>query len=200
MHPVVRFPFDAEKFPHVLAYLLREVGPATRLSIGKLLYLADRIHLVRHGRPITGGRYCALQLGPIPSKALDILEDFVIAKQVALEAPQVSRQFVDTLERLVSVDTEPKYPLYSASEEPDLDKLSETDVEVLNEVVDKFGGYTAIELSKMTHDHAAYKKTPIPKEIDMALVFEDEPGANPEVLEYLRETQGERELAERMNG
>lgn len=130
----VRFAFDVEKFPHVVAYLLRQVGPTTRMGLMKLFYLADRIHVVRYGRPVVGGKYCALQEGPISSVASDILEDLAAAKSETSHEAQLRVDYVALLERLVDVGTGKTSPEYFAKAEPDIEKLSESDVEVLNEV------------------------------------------------------------------
>jgi hypothetical protein len=129
MAVMLRFPFDAEKFPHALSYLLTKAGPSTRLRIMKLVYLADRIHLVRHGRPIVGGRYVALGQGPVASLALDILEDLEAIKGEE-QGLQVDGPFVKDLERMVDVDLVEPYPQYRAKAEPDCARLSKTDREV----------------------------------------------------------------------
>lgn len=198
MSDVLRFRFDVGKFPHVLAYLLANVGPSTRLRIAKLLYIADRIHLVRHGRPIVGGRYVALQQGPVPSMAVDVLEDLEAAKAEDAEPLPVHAKFSEELARLVDVDTSKRYPEYSARAAADLSQLSRSDIAVLDEVVKRFGKLTPYALRGLTHKHAAWQKTPIPEDIDYALFFEDEQGADRAVLEHLLATQDDRELVERL--
>lgn len=43
-----------------------------KLDVLKLIYLADRYHLRKFGRSITGERYFAMRMGPVPSKAKNI--------------------------------------------------------------------------------------------------------------------------------
>jgi uncharacterized phage-associated protein len=70
------FEFDADRTVAAIVYLaLRKVPELTKWKICKLLYLADRMHLARYGRPITGDVYYALPWGPIPSYTLDALDD-----------------------------------------------------------------------------------------------------------------------------
>ncbi|WP_409530306.1 Panacea domain-containing protein [Shinella sp.] len=40
----------------------------------KTLYYADRAHLQRYGRPITGDRYIAMENGPVPSYAYNAVK------------------------------------------------------------------------------------------------------------------------------
>ena len=56
-----------------LHYLLKLLNNADKLKLVKLLYFADKYHLLKYGRQISGDSYFALPYGPIPSGALDIL-------------------------------------------------------------------------------------------------------------------------------
>lgn len=46
----------------------------TQYDIVKSLFVADRAHLNRHGRPITYDNYVAMYHGPVPSLAYDLLK------------------------------------------------------------------------------------------------------------------------------
>lgn len=198
MSNFLRYTFDVEKFPHALAYLLHRVGPSTRLRIAKLLYLADRMHLVLHGRPILGDRYVALSSGPAPSMAIDILEDLGVMSMAEVRDLQVPTDFTQKLAKLVSVDATSQNPMYRATGTPDVQRLSDTDRSVLDEIHTRFGSWTVGALIDFTHKQSAWKNTVVPREINLALCFDDEPGAKREVLEYLLETQDDRDLVDRL--
>ena len=198
MRRFVSFPFDEAKFPHVVAYLLKRLGRRTRLALVKLIYLADRRHLVQYGRPVVGGAYFALQQGPVPSLALDILEDLCESKSGG--TCQVDQAFVNRLQTLIDVDIQPRYPEYFCSGEPDLDQLSETDRDVLDQICEEYGSWAPERLSAHTHSHKAWKGTPVPNQIDYSLFFEDDPHAVHAVLSYLVETQEHRDMAGRLHG
>ena len=54
----VRFEFDFEKALAALVYLAkRRKGGLDIYSVCKLLFLADKYHLVKYSRPITGNHY-----------------------------------------------------------------------------------------------------------------------------------------------
>src|SRR5947209_669995 len=77
----VEFNFEFEKFLAALHYLaVRQVPELDKYKVCKLFFLADKYHLVRFGRPILGDRYCPLPHGPIPSRSLDLLNEFINAK------------------------------------------------------------------------------------------------------------------------
>ena len=75
----VEFEFDYEKMFEALVYLAShpdEVTALDKYKAGKLLFLADKYHLVQFGRPIVGDQYRALEYGPIPQETLDYLNGF----------------------------------------------------------------------------------------------------------------------------
>jgi uncharacterized phage-associated protein len=49
-------------------------APLTQYQIVKSLFLADLHHLQNYGRPITFDNYAALEFGPVPETAYDILK------------------------------------------------------------------------------------------------------------------------------
>ncbi|MGH7313548.1 MAG: Panacea domain-containing protein [Candidatus Rokuibacteriota bacterium] len=195
-----RFRFKPEKFVEAVSYLLSRVGPSARMRIVKLLYLADRTHLVRHGTPILGDRYYRLPFGPIPSRALDLLE--AAANIVAGDrevAPDAVSDFL--LDRLEIVQPDSKYPTYRIRrpvERTSLDFLSASEIEALDIAVARYGRLQARELSDLSHRHDTYTKTEPTQEIDYQLFFSDEPDANPEALRYLLVSQEDRELVEKL--
>ena len=67
------FDFRPEKFASAVAYLVQLKPGLTKKQLCKLLFLADKQHLLRYGRTITGDRYFALEQGPIPTEGLNAL-------------------------------------------------------------------------------------------------------------------------------
>src|SRR5579871_5139061 len=61
----------------------------TQYDIVKSLFLADTIHLNRYGRPITYDNYVAMENGPVPSKAYNILkEEASTMRQLSEQLPE----------------------------------------------------------------------------------------------------------------
>src|SRR5262249_13142313 len=70
----VDFPFGFEKALEAVVYLASKGIPDfDKYKVCKLLFLADKYHLVRYGRPITGDRYYAMPYGPAPTTLLTLL-------------------------------------------------------------------------------------------------------------------------------
>ena len=115
----------------------------------KLLFYADIQHLNRYGRPVVGDRYCALNWGPAAMTTYDILErkpEIVPALEINADAypfdvrPGPRRKHV--------------YPQRPA----DHRKLSESDREALDWAYEKYGHLDFDTLSRLTHDHPAWKR------------------------------------------
>lgn len=192
------FRFAPEKLLDAVDCLLRQVGPCTRMKLVKLLYLADRYHLARHGTPVLGDRYYRLPWGPVPSRSLDVLE---AVADVAAHDPEASTDELSErlLARIEVADPESKYARYISRGLPGTPEyLSPSETEALDAVAKMFGGWSAIELSKRTHEHQAFLKTDPQDEIDYRLFFVDEPGVKPEAVEYLELAQQEHDLLSRL--
>lgn len=62
----LNFNFEVDKFVHAAAFLTESCPGVTKMKLAKLLYFADKKHLVEYGRPVTGDRYTKMELGPAP--------------------------------------------------------------------------------------------------------------------------------------
>src|SRR5271165_49756 len=109
----VQFKMDWEKALAAITHLASKNLP--ELSKGKfckLLFLTDKYHLVRFGRPITGDFYWAVDHGPIPSAIKDRFD-------------RLERGADEELAALLNVDRNSKYPIYSAKHVVGAENLSD---------------------------------------------------------------------------
>ena len=152
----LRFRFNLEKLVNALAlFAASGISDLTKLKAAKLLYLADRLHLYKYGRPITGDRYVAMDLGPVPEDAFQLISRLIQPVEVEDEALKVA---LDRLEVHRGLLHRYKYPILKARTQPDLSVFSDSEVEVLNQVFAEYGRRTARELVDLTHEHLAYKR------------------------------------------
>ncbi|MCP9629227.1 Panacea domain-containing protein [Rhodopseudomonas palustris] len=142
-----------DKTVELLLYLAGRLPGADKYQAVKFLYLADREHLARFGRPITYDNYYALWYGPVASKALDLIEG---DKWVLREA---------SIDRLPLKTTVGKAPngkntifLSDPEREVNLNLLSKSDIRVFDEIVEKYKDYSFKQLMDLTHEHEAYKE------------------------------------------
>jgi uncharacterized phage-associated protein len=147
----VEFQFD---FPKVKAALLfmdfRGVPALDKYKICKLFFLADKYHLVKYGRTITGDKYCALPYGPIPSTILDMLDGLI--------SGNLYNENVGELAASVALDRQYVNPRFKAITAYDANELSKSDFAALDHVISDFGRMGFAELRAITHEMAAYKK------------------------------------------
>lgn len=147
----VDFPFDFEKALDALVYLASQNIPDfDKYKASKLLFLADKYHLVKYSRPITGDQYFAMYHGPAPTKMLNLMNWAIDEK----DDPQVQ-----ALLGALTIDRSALYPRFSAKDaDREFETLSKSDKGALNEIVKRFGSKTFAELKALTHEMVAYEK------------------------------------------
>src|ERR1022692_3946393 len=97
----VRFKLDVDKTVAAIVFLAASgTRDLTKYKIVKLLFLADKNHLVRYGRTITGDRICAMEYGLVPSVSLDALNIFLGSEKGNPAAQEIARQ----LPQYIAVD------------------------------------------------------------------------------------------------
>lgn len=137
---------DVDAAANAIAYIAGRVSNPSFHKVFKVLYLAEKDHLSRHGRTIVGDTYIAMKYGPVPSAIYDGLKAL---KGTAPADPDLA-DLVVRLGNLVHVNGSQLTPIG----EPDLDWLSDSDVECLDECIKNFGTKSFRELSVISHDDA----------------------------------------------
>jgi uncharacterized phage-associated protein len=187
------FTFDFEATKAALLYLaLQELPSFDKYKASKLLFLADREHLLRFGRTITGDAYSALPYGPTPANTLDLLDAL---ERVAIQGQDPMNDQVAELERAMDLSNL-EHPTYHAKVDPNPDALSRSDLRVLDHVIQEHGRKSFNELKAMTHGMRAYtnvwRDNDTRKRFPMA--FEDFFADVPEKAEFLDELEENQKL------
>src|SRR4051812_34811550 len=100
----VEFKLDMEKVIATTLFLAgKNLPELTEGKLLKLMFLADKYHLVRYGRPITGDRYEAMNHGPVPSWTYALFNKQILKKPFTPEGK--------TLAAMLDIDTSGKYPI-----------------------------------------------------------------------------------------
>jgi uncharacterized phage-associated protein len=157
---MLSFALRPEKLANAIAFLVERRPGLTKKQICKLLYYADKRHLLRYGRPITGDTYFALEQGPIPTCGLD-----------AMNGRGPAAPVVEQYGKLEGWEFRIHRPA-------DLKALSRTDIAVLEEVARTLGRHPAWRLEAMSHREAAWKKAPQNGRMAFEDFFEGEPDAD----------------------
>ncbi len=126
-------------------FALREGGKINKMKAYKLIWLADRLHLRKHGRPIIWDEYFALPFGSVPSSTKDLVEEKNFKSQEELTYSQ---------EHLKSFG---RYKVESIKEHnPKV--FSQSDRTILELIYEEYGGMNQFELSDLSHIYPEWQK------------------------------------------
>ena len=123
-------------------YLLNKIGPADKLKLVKLIYFADKYHLIKYNRTVTNDEYWAMDHGPVGSNVKDVLEfdDFTMSKNEC-----------EFAFKLISKHGKNKFKKNNLKKPHQYDYLSKSDIEALDFVVDKFGHMKTWDIRNYSH-------------------------------------------------
>ncbi len=120
-------------------------GRINKMKAIKLIFLADRLHLRKYGRPIVGDVYWAMKLGPVGSLTKNIAE---------LNVVEDGLKYV---KKFIQPTDERKQTFVSLSKE-DLSVFSKTDLECIDAVYKQFSDLDQFELAEITHNYSEWTK------------------------------------------
>lgn len=122
-------------------------GVVDKLQAVKLIWFADRLHLRKYGRTITGDKYCAMPYGPVPSISLDLLNH----NHITAEHYRLDFGYADSFIQLDGVHVKSLRPA-------NLRVFSKTDVEVLNLVLSKYNHIDGFHLADISHEFPEWNR------------------------------------------
>lgn len=198
--PQIRFRFAPEKLVQALVFFAqRGVRDLDKMKAAKLLFHADKYHLLKYGRPVLGDQYACMDYGPVPSASLNVMNDVVAGdKHFRPLAKELFDEYL-TVEKSMFR----KYPVFRARKEPDLDVFSDSDIEALDHAQKNHGAKSAWNLSEQSHEEPSWKlaneqRAPGSSVImDYRLFFEGHPEAA-DMLRFVEAQQEDRDAAEEL--
>lgn len=135
---------DTSTIIESIYYLLKKVGPTDKLKLVKLLYLADKYHLIKYGRTITNDEYWAMYHGPVGSNVKDVLE---------LDELTMSESECNFARTLFHEVGEKKFAANPKAKIDAFGFLSETDIEALDFVITTFGKMGTWDIREFSHKY-----------------------------------------------
>jgi len=142
----INFNFDCRKATQALNYFaIKEGGEINRMKAIKLIYLADRFHLRKYCRLITNDIYFAMDNGPVASGVKDIAEE---SEYIGKAERDYASDYIAAAPPL---DMKSKKPINN-------DVFSDSDIEALGFVWEKFGHLDQFQLVKLTHKYPEWYK------------------------------------------
>lgn len=141
------FKYSPEKAQQALLYVSSRISKQRNMYwVLKALYFADIKHLHRFGRFIYGDSYVALQHGPVPSNAYNLVQNIRQSHATLSDDEKVDSLFTvrdgDTIEALVQAD---------------LSCFSKSDLLCLDEAIQECTPLSFTKLKALSHDDA-YRK------------------------------------------
>ncbi len=121
-------------------------GKINKMKAIKLIYLADRLHLRKYGRPIVGDMYWAMKLGPVGSLTKKVAELTDMPEDVLAYAKKYIKPADDKKQSFISLKP------------TELDLFSKTDLECFEKVYDVFSDKDQFELAELTHKYPEWLK------------------------------------------
>lgn len=125
----------------VACRLLAAVRGMTRMKLIKLMYIIDQTALLRWGYSVTGDEYLAMKHGPVLSRTLNNIREQpeeIVGRYGELT---VWASYIDSSkERAVTLRAR-----------PDLEALSDAEIELVEEVIAQHGHKSAKQLRDFTH-------------------------------------------------
>ena len=147
MELTLRFFFNIRKASQAAAYMVKlHGGHLNLMSLLKLLYLADRLALLETGYTITGDRMVSMPNGPVLSRIYDFAK-WGKPKDPQDESAQWYEYITERNDREVSL----------VKSTPEIDELSEYEMEVLKKIHDEYGHLGPFELRDLTHTLPEYQ-------------------------------------------
>lgn len=164
----VNYQMDMEKVLEAIAFVASKVPEPTFHKISKMFWYADKLHLERYGFALSDDTYHAMENGPVPSCIYDIMK---------LAAGKIrNMQGVDSsvVKDIIGVKTDGKTVFVKRN--PNLDFLSEAEIECLNDAMTEHGCKSFGQLSRETHD-SAWSSVPLNAPIPFKEIVKTLPNA-----------------------
>ncbi|PIR02477.1 MAG: hypothetical protein COV62_01355 [Candidatus Nealsonbacteria bacterium CG11_big_fil_rev_8_21_14_0_20_35_11] len=136
--------FDNKKATQALNFLaLKEGGLIDKLKVVKLMWLADRLHIRKYGRPIFNDIYFAMPYGAVGSSAKD------------LAGFNVDGDEKEYLENYLELGRGYKI---KSKQKVDLDIFSDSEIEALEKSYREYGQLNQFDLAELSHKFPEWEK------------------------------------------
>lgn len=143
--PMIKYRTNEKKVLEAILWLTNRRPGMDLYRVLKILFLADKAHFNKYGRPIAGEKYVAMEYGPVAETAYQILR-----KQEG-----VRRKLGITDFPFARGTDDQKDALFPARE-PELSVFSKSDIAALDDAMNKYGNMSFNGLKALTHRHPAY--------------------------------------------
>ena len=161
---------EQQKIIEVVLYILNKTNGLDYYRLFKILYFANQRSLVEWGTPMTADQFCALPHGPVPTGLYNAIKG---GGNTIKELPQ-------------NIHVTDYYLL--PKRKADLDYLSQYDIEVLDDCIEKYADMSFSDLEKTSHTACWERARQKPGRhiIELADIAKDG-GASDDLVNYINE-------------
>ena len=170
---MTEFRLNWDKALEAIVWLAHRQPDIDFFHISKVLYYADKAHILRYGRPVTGDVYIAMAHGPVPSGVYDLLKI----------DPFLPDELLRKLDDAMEIDT----PHVRARRVANEDVLSGSDIEVLEQAWGQYASLPFGELSKLSHQERAYVEASPNGAMDIELLVDEDDPDKDDLMKEIRE-------------
>lgn len=137
--------FYLQKVKEMILYILKKTGDIDYYKLMKILFCSDRNNLLVWGEPITNLKYYAKDHGPVPQS---------IYKMILRSGSGKDNSMDDIITR--SGDF-----LVHGKREPDMNYISQTDIEAMDPAIDYLKDKDYKEIEKELHEKVFFRLFPL---------------------------------------
>ncbi|RLC19241.1 MAG: hypothetical protein DRI57_07435 [Deltaproteobacteria bacterium] len=177
MNNPIQFKISHDKTTEVIIWLANMKPGIDIYHVAKVLFYADKMHINKYGRPITGDTYIRMPYGPVPSGLRDLIT----------ENSWLSPRQLNQIKNSLIIDKSDNHYKLAATREPDMNYFSKSDIICLKDSLSEYGEMSSDELYNSTHSEKCYYETAPDEKIDYALLIDDDNPAKNEILESMEE-------------
>lgn len=142
---------DQRKIAQIASYFLTKAGGSDNLlKLTKLLYLAEREALAVRGRGMSGDKPVSMPHGPVLTRTLDLANG---------AGPEVDGGWKDWIEDRSNYNVRLRRGKRELTRDS-FDYLSDSEIELLDNVWEQFGGMSGFQLRDWTHDNCPEWENP----------------------------------------
>ncbi|MDR3306077.1 MAG: SocA family protein [Endomicrobium sp.] len=133
-------PFINDVKVQTICYILSKLNipSVDKIKLIKLIFLADKYHLLNYARTITDDTYYAMPYGPVGGDTLNLLNK--------------------SLENPFFFLNEENHKVIKREDLCNFNMLSDTDKISLDIIIDKFAKYETWDLTNLSHEYPEWKK------------------------------------------
>ena len=169
--------FDKKSFIETMLYILNATKGIDIYHVLKILYFAEQKHLVKWGSRMTADDFRAYEYGPVADQLYHAIRN---SRKLDKELPEMLQQVAH-----FAGDDAPNVLL--AKREANLDFLSQSERECLDESIKENAGLTFDELKRKSHDSAWQEAYEGNDDLMSVVSIAKAAGANEAMLEYIED-------------